>query len=283
MQPSNSYLHQPPRLVSHTHYCVVGDVTVDSTAAIAPGAVLQAPSGSRIVIEKGVCIAGGVCLQSRQGVLKISAGASLGANVLIIGHGSIGANACVSPSSTLINPQIERDAIVPPCSIIDRTAGQTIDQTTGQTTVSQTANQTAQNYYAPNSYAPSTNPPLNSSTNGFTNGSNSDSDDNFRNTFVEPPPVGPKPIEIPDLSDQNGKYRESVATQNGYGSFANDVQLNNSFSTHPVNDSNQGSGLSQTGSSALTAPSNGYVYGRNQVSQLISTLFPNRQPLNNDS
>ncbi len=272
MQPSNSYLHQPPRLVSDTHYCVVGDVTVDSTAAIAPGVVLQASSGSRIVIEKGACLAGGVCIQSRQGVLKISAGASLGANVLVIGHGTIGANACVSPSSTLINPQIEQSQVVLPCSVIDRSTGQKADRAAN--------NQTASSNYAPNGYASNQAKPFVSvATNDFAS-STSDSTSDFTNTFVEPPPVGPKPIQIPDLSDQNGQYQESIATQNGYGSFANDVQLNNSFSSYPANGSGQGSGLSPTGSSAITAPSNGYVYGRDQVSQLISTLFPSRQSLN---
>ncbi|MEM8503078.1 MAG: hypothetical protein AAF716_08000 [Cyanobacteria bacterium P01_D01_bin.1] len=241
MQPSNPFLHQPPRSVSDTHYCVVGDVTVDSTAAIAPGVVLQAPTGSRIIIEKGACLAGGVCIQSRQGILKIGAGASLGANVLIIGQGIIGANACVSPSSTLVNPQIEQSAIVPPCSLIEPARIEL---------ASQSASQFA-------SQAPSASQP---------------SADEFTNTFVEPLPVGPKPITTPDLSDQNGQYRESVAT-NGYGHFTNDVQLNNS----PSNNANNDNGLANTGPSSLTVQSNGAVYGREQVNQLISTLFPNRQ------
>ncbi|MBE9063576.1 hypothetical protein [cf. Phormidesmis sp. LEGE 11477] len=261
MQSSNPYLHQPPRLVSDTHYCVVGDVTVDSTAAIAPGVVLQAPSGSRIVIEKGACLAGGVCLQSRQGVLTISAGTSLGANVLVIGHGTIGKNACISPSTTLINPQIEPDALVPPGAVIDQTAS-------AQAAFVQTAGQ-----YASQSYGASQSQ-YGQSEYGA-NGTQSPTDDDFVNTFVEPPPVGPKPIETPDLSDQNGQYQESAATQNGYGRLTNDVQLNNS-STNGGGSSS--SGIGQNGSSSLAIQSNGSVYGREQVSQLISTLFPNRQP-----
>jgi len=64
--------------VSSTHYCVVGDVTVDDTAVIAPGVVLQASPGSRIVVAPGACLAGGVCIQSRQGVLTVGAGATSG-------------------------------------------------------------------------------------------------------------------------------------------------------------------------------------------------------------
>ena len=238
MQSSNPYLCQPPRSLSDTHYCVVGDVTVDSTAAIAPGVVLQASSGSRIVIEKGACLAGGVCLQSRQGILTIRAGASLGANVLVIGHGTVGTNACVGPSSTVINPQIEPSAIIPPCSVLS---------------------QVATSYARPSDDHARM------------------SDDESTSTFVEPPPIGPRPVETPDLSDQDGQYRESIATQNGYGTLTNSVQLNSSSSSNPATSSGQ----SQNGSSSIAVQSdgqsNGYIYGRKQVSQLISTLFPNRQ------
>ncbi len=254
MQPSNPYISQPPRSISDTHYCVMGDVTVDSTAAIAPGVVLQAASGSRIIIEKGACLAGGVCIQSRQGILKISAGASLGANVLVIGNGTIGANACISPSSTIVNPQIPQSAIVPPCSLIEP--------------ASQVATHQASAYQV-NSYQVNA---REASASPVASNYSQPPSDKFTNTFVEPPPIGPKPITTPDLSDQNGQYQESVATQNGYGRFTNDVQLNNS----PSSGSNNGNGLAQTGSSSLTVQSNGYVYGREQVSELISTLFPNR-------
>ncbi len=249
MQPSNPYISQPPRSISDTHYCVVGDVTVDSTAAIAPGVVLQAASGSRIIIEKGACLAGGVCIQSRQGILKVGAGASLGANVLIIGHGTVGADACISPSSTVVNPQIAQSVILPPCSLIEPASQVATRQVNASQAIAYpvAASSTASNYSQPSS-------------------------DELTNTFVEPPPIGPKPITTPDLSDQNGQYQESVATQNGYGRFTNDVQLNNS-PDHGFNNSN---GLAQTGSSSLTVQSNGYVYGREQVSELISTLFPNR-------
>ncbi|MEO0770294.1 MAG: hypothetical protein AAFY72_12825, partial [Cyanobacteria bacterium J06649_4] len=116
MQPSNPHLNRAPTLVSHTHYCVMGDVSVDSTAAIAPGVVLQASPGSRIVIAARACLAGGVCIQSRSGMLTIGSGANLGANVLVVGSGEVGENACISAGSTLINPQLSSEALVPPGS-----------------------------------------------------------------------------------------------------------------------------------------------------------------------
>ena len=262
MQPSNSYISQPPRSISDTHYCVMGDVAVDSTAAIAPGVVLQAASGSRIVIEKGACLAGGVCIQSRQGILKISAGASLGANVLVIGHGTVGTDACISPSSTVVNPQITQNAIVPPCSLIEPASQAAAHQVNAyQASTQVSAHQVAAHQVAASPVASNYPQPP---------------DDEFTNTFVEPPPVGPKPITTPDLSDQNGQYQESLATQNGYGRFANDVQLNNSPNNGSNSSFNHSNGLAQTGSSSLTVQSNGHVYGREQVSELISTLFPNR-------
>ncbi len=272
MQPSNPYLHQPPRLVSHTHYCVVGDVTVDSTAAIAPGVVLQAPSGSRIIVEKGVCLAGGVCIQSRKGVLKISSGASLGANVLVVGHGTIGANASISPSSTIIDPQIEQSAVVPPCSLLgqsvappDNSPGVAHSSFSNGISLSNGVGLSngISNSYSPNKYQSVPAKPDYAAP----------PSDAVESTFVEPPPIGPKAVEIPDLSDQNSQYVDPATAQSSYGGFTNDVQLNQSSSSHAAN----GSGLAQNGSSSLATQSNGYVYGRNQVSQLISTLFPNRQ------
>mgnify|MGYP001800524375 FL=1 len=110
--------NRAPKLVSHTHYCVVGDDTVAYSAAIAPGVVLQASPGSRIIVAEGGCVAGGGCMQSRQGLLTIGAGASLGANVLVVGHGTVGENACLSPGSTVMNPQIGANALVSPGSLV---------------------------------------------------------------------------------------------------------------------------------------------------------------------
>lgn len=210
-----------PSLVSDTHYCVVGDVTIEATAAIASGVVLQAASGSRIVVGKGVCLAAGVCIQSRAGVLSIADGASLGANVLVVGHGSIGTNACISAGSTVINPVIEAEAILPPDTLIE----------------SSTA---------------AVSPPVHS-THSFTN------------------------------SFANGKVQQPF----GYSSSTNGVQSGYSVSQNGAAQS----GASQNGaiqngngaSSLEVRPSYDRVYGRDQVSQLISTLFPHRQPLNDNS
>ena len=113
MEPS------PLHFVSHTHYYRGGDVVVDAAAAIAPGVVLRAAPGGAIRIGAGACIGAGVVIQAKQGCVFIEAGASLGTGVLIVGQGHVGKDACVGSSSTLINPAIAPNDIIPPCSLIN--------------------------------------------------------------------------------------------------------------------------------------------------------------------
>jgi len=272
--------NRPPTLVSHTHYCVMGDVSVANSAAIAPGVVLQASPGSRIVIAEGACLAGGVCVQSRQGVLTIGSGANLGANVLVIGNGAIGENACISPGSTLTNPHVDSGAIIPPGSLVSSSLVTT--QQAAPTSHYASNNSQQNNTHHNNSHNGSAfNGNGFAASNGFASGSyisnpagfaysssapqppsqpasqNGASDDTYRNTYVEPPPVGPRPIETPSLSDQNGQYVDPSSQSDG-------VQFSGN---RPNNNAN---------SSALTVQSNDRVYGKDQVSQLLSTLFPHR-------
>lgn len=113
MEPS------PLHFVSHTHYYRGGDVVIDASAAIAPGVVFRAAPTGSIRIGPGVCVGAGVVIQAKQGCVMIESGASLGTGVLIVGHGHVGKDACVGPSSTLINPAIAANEIVPPCSLVD--------------------------------------------------------------------------------------------------------------------------------------------------------------------
>ena len=273
MQLSTSLQNRAPHLVNSTHYCVTGDVSVAEGAAIAPGVVLQASAGSRIVIASGACLAGGVCIQSRKGVLTIGPGANLGANVLIVGKGEIGANACISPGSTVINPQISAEQIVPPNALVENRLGESRSVASKSTAV--VSSGFASGSYTPNAGDYVTRSNVSSQASSFQPSSfqapsfqassfqsvpqvtPQQENDTFVNTFVEPPPVGPKALEIPDLGDQNGQYVDPSVQNNG-------VQLNN------------GSGSSASNSSALSVTANNRVYGKDQVSQLLSTLFPNR-------
>ncbi|CAN5722824.1 hypothetical protein BH23CYA1_BH23CYA1_00260 [soil metagenome] len=232
----------------------MGDVTIDESAAIAPGVVLQAASGSRIVVGRGVCLAAGVCVQSRAGLLTISAGVSLGASVLVVGKGTIGTNACVSPGSTLINPSVAADTILPPDTLIGAQpdSPQRNDYSRAQPVRTQ----------------PARTQPVSAQT------------ETFKNTFVEPGPIAPKPISVPDLSDQTSTFVPPPLLNQP---FSQPVQTNGSLNG-PHNGSSTNGVQSGYGSSSLAAPTpNHQVYGKSQVTELISALFPNRQPLNDNS
>ncbi|HEY9647500.1 MAG TPA: hypothetical protein V6C88_14080 [Chroococcidiopsis sp.] len=93
-------------------YIVYGDVTVDETAAIAPGVLLQADPGSRLVIAAGVSIGMGAILHANQGTLEIGAEAVIGASALIIGGGRIGDRACIGASSTLVHCSVAPNQVI---------------------------------------------------------------------------------------------------------------------------------------------------------------------------
>lgn len=277
MQSPSPYENQAPQLVSQTHYCVMGDVTVAADALIAPGVVLQASPGSRIVVSSGACLAGGVCIQSRKGMLTIGAGANLGANVLLVGCGSIGAGACISPGSTLMNPQVPEASIVPPSALMVSAVVSTAQQATARVSPGQVSAGGFASGFTASFSSFSSEKSVSNSESPVTVSQESDS---FVNTFVEPPPVGPRPIETPSLSDQNGQYIDPTAQ-------VDDVQLSNgSASNGFVNGQAQNVGdfasngstanSSAPNSSALSVANSQHVYGKEQITQLLSTLFPNR-------
>lgn len=104
--------------VTNSHFCVSGDVTIHPTAVIAAGVLLQADPDSRIVIGAGVCLGMGSVLHAHQGTLEVEAEVTIGAGVLIIGEGKIGASACVGAASTIWNHSIDRGEIIPPLSLL---------------------------------------------------------------------------------------------------------------------------------------------------------------------
>jgi carbon dioxide concentrating mechanism protein CcmN len=104
--------------VNSSHFCVSGDVTIHPTAVIASGVLLQADPESRITIGAGVCLGMGTVIHAHQGALEVEAEVTVGAGVLIIGAGKIGASACIGAASTLWNHSIDRGTIVPPLSLL---------------------------------------------------------------------------------------------------------------------------------------------------------------------
>lgn len=134
----------PLQLSSNSQILMSGDVVVNEGAAIAPGVILQADPGSRISIATGACIGMGVILHAREGTLEIAAGVILGAGVLVVGAGTIGANACIGAGTTLINPSIDQMQILPAGSLIGDSSRQVpAEATAAATAAPETAEATA--------------------------------------------------------------------------------------------------------------------------------------------
>ena len=114
-------------LISNSHVFVEGDVSIDGSAAIAAGVILRAAPDSKIIIGAGVCIGTGSILHAYRGTLEVEAGANLGAGVLIVGTGKIGANACIGAIATIWNDSIEPWQLVPPGSVIGDKSRQVVD------------------------------------------------------------------------------------------------------------------------------------------------------------
>lgn len=109
----------------HTSQRVVsGDVVIAEGVAIAPGVLLQADPGSRIVLGSGVCLGMGCVIHASSGEIRIDAGVNLGAGVLVTGKSKIGPGAIVGAGTTVFNQNICTGTIVPPSSLL---VDQTLD------------------------------------------------------------------------------------------------------------------------------------------------------------
>ncbi len=106
------------RPINTTHYLVSGDVTIHEGAAIAPGVLLQAGSGSRIIIGAGACIGIGSVIHVHEGTLEIGDGAIIGAGVLLVGQVKIGDRACIGSASTILDSSIEAGGLIAPGSLV---------------------------------------------------------------------------------------------------------------------------------------------------------------------
>jgi len=117
---SLSPLHPIGNFNSH----ISGEVIIDRTAAIAPGVVFHADPNSKIIIASGVCIGMGVVLHAHDGNLEIETGVNLGAGVLVVGKGTIGANACIGAATTIFNCSVAPKQVIPPGSLLGDTSRQ---------------------------------------------------------------------------------------------------------------------------------------------------------------
>jgi carbon dioxide concentrating mechanism protein CcmN len=204
-------VYLPPLQAMHdSQVYISGDVTIDPSAAIAPGVLLQASTGSSIIIGAGVCIGMGAVLHACDGTLEIQAGASLGAGVLVMGAGIIGPNACIGSQSTLLNTSVEGKLLVPAGSVLGDRSRQIQLETEVATPVMSPTPTIPEPAPAPISASEPT--PSFQSPQGSENGSSS-----FQ--YPEPTRIGANPFKYPqpqslDLGkapEQNGQSEEEKA------------------------------------------------------------------------
>ena len=105
-------------LTSNFHIYVEGDVSIDPSAVIAQGVILQAAPDSKIIIAAGVSIGMGSILHAQGGNLVVETNVNLGAGVLVVGKGTIGENACIGSVTTIWNYSVEPWQVVPAASIL---------------------------------------------------------------------------------------------------------------------------------------------------------------------
>ncbi len=109
-------LQSLPREIAPAYF--YGNVSIDPSAVIAPGVLLQAEADSRIKIGAGVCIGTGTIVHGAGGDLYIGIGVCIGRNVVIIGSGRIDRDACLGAGTTVINPQICAGEVVATHSLL---------------------------------------------------------------------------------------------------------------------------------------------------------------------
>ncbi|MGB3137832.1 MAG: hypothetical protein WBB18_13600 [Nodosilinea sp.] len=97
---------------------IQGNVDLAPGVAVAPGVLLGAAPGCRLVIAAGVCLGASAVVQARQGDLMLEIGVSLGSGVLVVGHGTIGQHTCIGANSTVINPSLGASQVLAPGSLV---------------------------------------------------------------------------------------------------------------------------------------------------------------------
>lgn len=105
-------------LLANSQIWIGGQVSIDPSAAIAPGVLLQADPSAQITIGAGACVGMGVVIHAVGGQITIGAGANLGAGVLIYGKLDIGNHACIGTAASVINHSVNQGQMVAPGSLL---------------------------------------------------------------------------------------------------------------------------------------------------------------------
>lgn len=232
----------PLRLGSCFESYISGEVKIHPSAVIAPGVIIQAATGSKIVIGAGVCIGMGSVIQLDAGTLEIEAGANLGAGFLMVGEGKIGANACIGAATTVFRCSVAPNALVAPGSIL----GDNSRDIVGATIVEDTP------MLQDSTVATNNSPQLTQASDiedvwGLANPATATPQTNNGST---PPEPQPQTEENPPSGSQN----QSPSYTSQTPSTSQSTESTDKFGTN--------------------------IYGQTSVQRLLVTLFPHRQSLN---
>ncbi|MBH8562762.1 transferase [Nostoc sp. CENA67] len=233
----------PLRLLNSFEPYISGDVTIDPSAVLAPGVILQAAANSKIIIGPGVCIGMGSILQVTEGTLEVAAGANLGAGFLMVGKGKIGENACIGSATTLFNCSVEPGVVVPAGSILGDTSRQIYQQKQLEPSKNDAAT-TSQKQSQQDKVISSTS----LSASAFLE---------FKHQSVSPAessPTAQSQSAVQENTNGTNSNLESATEESTQSSPPTTESSNNSFGTQ--------------------------IYGQGSIQRLLGTLFPHRQALN---
>ncbi|BAZ47548.1 carbon dioxide concentrating mechanism protein CcmN [Nostoc sp. NIES-4103] len=234
----------PLRLLNSFEPYISGEVTIDPSAVLAPGVILQAAANSKIIIGPGVCIGMGSILQVTEGTLEVAAGANLGAGFLMVGKGKIGENACIGSATTLFNCSVEPGVVVPAGSILGDTSRQIYQQKQLEPSKSDAASTTSQKQSQQDKVISSTS--LSASA------------------FLEFKHQSVSPAESSPTAQSQSAVQENT---NGTNSNLESAVEEPTQSSQPATESSNNSFGTQ-------------IYGQGSIQRLLGTLFPHRQALN---
>lgn len=242
----------PLHAVSNSQYYLNGNVTIQEGAAIAPGVILQTDADSRIIIAAGVCIGMGAILQAHQGTIAVETGAILGAGVLVIGKGTIGANACVGTATTLYNSSIDAGQVVPSGSLLGDKGRQVAEATDADKEQESTGN-------------PSVVAPENPSIVSLESNSAPSAEAEAQGTT--------------SAEENNSLTSSSLASASKDNSSAPSAAAETTDISKPADHTPEPSANESPSSQPVGLP----IYGQNGLQQLLVTLFPYKQALKNST
>lgn len=268
-------MYLPPlQAVHNAELYQTGDVTVDPSAVIGLGVILQASPNGRIVIRAGACLGMGTIVNACEGTIEIESGAVLGPGVLMVGQGKVGANASVGAVSTIFNASIPPMQVLAAGSVIGQIGTQVLSESARSPTPQESKVNpeiSAVEAVEPTSPSPPVAESASSQPTGTTNDESPLTTDEAENSDPSPPTTAeaansdrsPPTTDEAENSDRSPLTTDE--TENSYensGGETSQPQLTNDADPDSV-------------------PTPGTpIYGQIYISRMLGTIFPQGKAIN---